>query len=297
MAHSFHPTTQDVLPLRDFVDYCRAHVRYEDEDSIAAASDLLAMLANDRMLLINALQAGLMRHIEQHGEALGVSSQSLILHADPQCKVRAVIWKPPVSRAGSDSHDARIYSYRFAHNHNFHLLTAGYFGAGYATEIYECDPARIQGYVGEQVELRHLERTTLPRGKVMFFRSLKDVHTQLPAEEFSISLNLLVNDPTGRVPDQYGFDIEQSRLTHLITVPMAAQISMLSFLSLMKARDALPTVIRMAESDAHWRARVAAYECIHNVAPERSLQHWRQAEADEHPMVRRMAREHLSALA
>ncbi|RZI57139.1 MAG: transposase [Rubrivivax sp.] len=297
MAHSFFPSTRDTLPLKEFVDYCHAHVRYEDEASIAEASDRLAMLANDRMLLINALQAGLMRHIEQHGEILGVSSQSLILHADRQCKVRAVIWKPPVNRAGSDSHDARIYSYRFAHNHNFHLLTAGYFGPGYETEIYECDPYSIQGYVGEPVDLKHLERTTLPRGKVMFFRSLKDVHTQLPAEEFSISLNLLVNDPTGRVPDQYGFDIEQSRLTHLITVPMAAQISMLSFLSLMKARNALPTVIRMAESDAHWRARVAAYECIHNIAPELSSTFWRQAEDDRHPMVQRMAREHLEALA
>src|SRR3546814_8782480 len=83
------------------------------------------------------------------------------------------------------------FFYGKAHDHNFSFLTVGYMGPGYWSEYYEYDYANVAGYVGEKVNLRYIEKSKLDEGKVMLYRIHRDVHLQLPADEMSVSLNIM----------------------------------------------------------------------------------------------------------
>ncbi len=290
MATSLYPAVQGTATVGELIAYSRQHVRYGDYDSILDASDILSALANDRELLVNAINSTLAEIDDYAGDNMGVSSQSIILHSDPMFKVRANVWRKPVARAGSMLHDSNLYSYHYAHNHNFELLTVGYLGSGYWTEIHECRPDKIQGYIGEKVELRYLEKTSLPRGKVIHFRACEDVHTQLPCNEFSISLNLLVVPPYEKLSDQYSFDVAESRISGVITSPDIGCMSLLSFVALLQAKEAYDSVERIAFSSAHWRLRNAALEVAGILAPGEKGALWKRAELDKDPAIRRAAR-------
>lgn len=294
MAFSLHPTVQGTSSLDDLVSYCRRHVRYGDHDSILSASEMLAALANDRDLLVRTLNKTLLRHDDFFNDNMGVSSQSIILHSDAVFKIRANVWKKPVARAGSMTHDSNLYSYGYAHNHNFELLTVGYLGSGYWTEIHQCKPGRIQGYIGEPVELEYLEKTSLPRGKVMLFRACEDVHTQLSCEELSISLNLLVIPPYEALADQYSFDVAGSRISGIITTPNAGCMSLLTFAALLGATDAYEAIEQIAFGKRHWRVRHAALEVASILAPSEREALWRRAEHDPDIAMRRSALKWLS---
>lgn len=290
MAFSLYPAVQGVVSVEDFVSYCRGNVRYGDYDSILGAADMLSALGNDRGLLVRAINETLLERDDYFNDNMGVSSQSIILHSDPVFKIRANVWKKPVPRAGSVVHDSNLYSYNYAHNHNFELLTVGYLGSGYWTEIHECRPEQIQGYIGEQVELTYLEKTSLPRGKVMLFRACEDVHTQLPCEELSISLNLLVVPPHGQLADQYSFDVAQSKISGVITSPNVGCMSLLTFAALLGATEAYDSIERIAFGSRHWRVRNAALEVATLLAPSERNVLWRRAEQDADPAIRRSAR-------
>ena len=59
------------------------------------------------------------------------------------------------------------------------------------------------------MNLRFVEKSRLEPGKVMLYRAHRDVHNQLPADETSISINILGASPTGPFRDQYRFDVER----------------------------------------------------------------------------------------
>jgi hypothetical protein len=289
MATSVWPSIRGTVSLDEFVSYCKKSVRYDDEKSIISASDMLAALANNRQLLIDAVNSALYRSIQGRGFDLAVSTHSLMLYADRNYRIRANIWKKPVVRAGMVEYDQLVYSYEFAHNHNFQLLTIGYLGPGYWTEIHECYPSEIVGYDGEKVRLRCLEKTSLPRGKVMLFRTLQDVHTQLPPDEFSVSLNLILTDPTGYVPSQYSFDIERSTIARLISVNMASRICSLSIAAVLGSPNNLDAALKLAKSDVPWRVRLAAFQCSASLARGQSKPIWIDASRDAHCKIREAA--------
>lgn len=289
MAFSLYPTVQGTVSVDELVSYCRRHVRHGDYDSILGASDMLAALANDRDLLVRAINETLLGRDDYFNDNMGVSSQSIILHSDPTFKIRANVWKKPVARAGSMVHDSNLYSYNYAHNHNFELLTVGYLGSGYWTEIHECKPDQIEGYIGERVKLEYLEKTSLPRGKVILFRACEDVHTQLPCEELSISLNLLVVPPYQQLADQYSFDVAGSRIAGVITSPYVGCMSLLTFATLLGASEAYTSIERIAFGRGHWRLRNAALEVASLLAPTERETLWRRAEQDGDPSIRRSA--------
>jgi hypothetical protein len=293
MAITLDPSIQDTSSIAELLDFCNARVSYTDEASILAASDLLAGLVHDRMLLINAINSKFFRILEAADGDLGLSTQSILMHADAKFKIRANIWKPPAVRGGSTDHDDKIYSYQYAHNHNFQLLTVGYLGSGYATQFYECDPANISGYIGEKVDLRFLEETSLPRGRVILMRSGIDVHTQLPPQEFSVSLNLLVAEPGGAVSEQYNFDLEKSVIAGIIAAPMSSIISVLTFAAMVGSSNNVEPALRIAESNSNWRVRLAAYECSSFLAEGESEGIWNKALRDTHARIRELASAHL----
>lgn len=197
----------------------------DDPASTAAAAGWLRRLANNRDflgdLLVERLASGKGDEI-----ANGYGPQAIVL-SRPQSNrpnaafLRAAIWPSPRDHVFQTS-GAASFVYGAPHDHNFDFLTAGYCGPGYASDYYEYDYAGVAGYPGEDAGLRFIERSILSPGKLMLYRRHVDVHSQLPPESLSVSLNVMRLDPAQGWFDQYGFDLEAGTVARWLN-PLAGE--------------------------------------------------------------------------
>ena len=184
-----------------------------DEDGLAAWGVRLKQLANNRSFLADLVIAELKR--KRSGETKGHSAQILLLHDSRDYLIRANIWPPANDSLVRDSGTDPFF-HGVAHDHNFSFLTVGYFGPGYWSDHYEYDHDSVIGYPGEKVDLRFVERSRLEPGKVMLYRRQKDVHLQLPADELSVSLNIVDTSHGWIFRDQYRFDLDSGTIAGLL---------------------------------------------------------------------------------
>ena len=189
----------------------------EDEDNFASWGAALKQLANNRDFLAELMLAELKRRCLGQVEGNQYSAQVIMLHsASGRFIIRANFWpalKDSVIRhSGTDP-----FFYNVPHDHNFSFLTVGYFGPGYWSDYYEYDYGRVVGYPGEPVKLRFVEKARLEPGKVMLYRAHRDVHLQLPADELSVSLNIVETSSSAVFRDQYRFDVVGSRIDGILT--------------------------------------------------------------------------------
>lgn len=210
MAFSITSDSRQVISLGEYIQYVDNKVDLRDYDSIVDSAPMLSALSNDRRLVVNFFNESLKTEILK--ERPIYTAQSFILGHGEGFYVRGNIWKPLTTVERMRAMEERLYSYNLSHDHNFIFLTIGHFGPGYKTMIYEYERDALSGFPGETVELRFLEETTLPVGKMMLYREGVDVHTQLPPPELSISLNLMIMPESGLIKDQYFFDVEKSTL-------------------------------------------------------------------------------------
>ena len=73
------------------------------------------------------------------------------------------------------------------------------------------------GFPGEKVNLRFVEKARLDLGKVMLYRAHRDVHLQLPADDMSVSLNILETSHNSVFRDQYRFDVAAGTIDSVMT--------------------------------------------------------------------------------
>lgn len=185
------------------------------------------------------------------------------------------------------------YTYDIPHNHNFDLLTVGYYGSGYETEIYELNDEKVVGYPGEDVELAFLERTKLPKGKAMFYRSFKDVHVQLPPTELSVSLNLLFRDEKINGRDQYSFNVEKKKIIGSLSGGKSDQQVMFEFARLLGDANTGEVALQVAQAHGDPQIRLAAYTCAASLLDKETV--WKSALHDTFNSVRVVAKENLAA--
>jgi hypothetical protein len=289
-----HETTK-TLALEEFVEICNREMEVEDEASVISMAPYLKMLANNPAFLIEYVlnELRVSNGPEWSG---GYTAQSMVLATLKRGHVRANLWMASGMYGGDTRWEDKLYTYGYAHNHNFQLLTVGMWGSGYGTEIHELCTPDIIGYVGEPVELRFLEQTNLPKGKVMYYRRTIDVHNQIPPEDFSISLNLMPSDRKIGTTEQYEFDIEKSRVASVIGGQVSSKVSMLVIAKHLADRSLGEQALVIAESNPNHRTRLAAYECAAAAfAPDRRVI-WEQATRDEHSFVRDFAEKEMSYL-
>ena len=77
--------------------------------------------------------------------------------------------------------------------------------------------ARWPAIPASRSNLRFVEKARLDRGKVMLYRAHRDIHLQLPADDMSVSLNILETSSSAAFRDQYRFDLETSRIAAVMT--------------------------------------------------------------------------------
>ncbi len=207
---------QDAIELAEVVEALESGFDNRDEDNFASWGSLLRRLANNRTFLPNLMIAELKDRCADQVRDNQYSAQVIMLHGGRNFYMRANLWPAMndsiVRHSGTDP-----FFYGVPHDHNFSFLTVGYFGPGYWSEYYEYDYDKVIGYLGEPVDLRFVEKTRLEQGKVMLYRAHRDIHLQLPADEMSVSLNIVEGAGTTPYRDQYRFDVENRNIAGIMT--------------------------------------------------------------------------------
>jgi hypothetical protein len=279
--------TDDQIELGDLVDSLEGGAfDPEDEESLAAFAPALRKLSNNRAFLGDLIVAELKQRCAGQLGRNQYSAQVILLHAGRKDYIlRANFWPAEadsvVVNSGLDP-----FFYGRPHDHNFSFLTVGYLGPGYWSDYYEYDYERTVGFVGEQVDLRFLERSRLSEGKVLLYRRHRDVHSQLPADSLSVSLNILAVSPAADFRDQYGFDLDTGRISSLVNrSTLEPLIALAGQIGGENGRDLVDQVARHHPSErirfAGWRAkakaaggpdeRIAVYEAAAASAPTGSF--------------------------
>ena len=210
MPRLINPPTGPALDLAEVAARLdESGVDLTQEESIAQCADLLAGLGRDRDFLADRVIAALAASYADQLEINRYSAQVFLLHRSPRgFYLRANLW-PAAGDAVYTASGPAAFSYGVPHDHNFSFLTTGYFGPGYVSDYYEVDPEAIDGSLGEPLNVQFVERSTLNEGKMMLYRAHRDIHSQLPPESLSVSLNIM--DEGEHVPwrDQYIVDLGQ----------------------------------------------------------------------------------------
>ena len=227
-----------------------------DEDSFAAAAPLLKRLANNRDFLAELAVAELKDRCTRQSLENRYSSQVIMLHrASEKFFIRANFW-PSERDSVLKASGASPFFYHVPHDHNFSFLTVGYLGPGYWSEYYEYDFDQVVGLPGEKVDLRFIEKSRLEPGKVMLYRAHRDVHDQLPADEMSVSINIM--EASNRLPflNQYRFDVKKCEIAGILT--RTASEALLALAANHEGGNARDLVESFAESHPCDRIRFAA---------------------------------------
>jgi hypothetical protein len=293
MALSIPCNNASVVKIDEYLDHVRSKVDLRDEGSVAASAPMLRALANDRDLVVRKLNS----HIENYlSNGVMPSTQSLLLGGEKDFYVRANIW-PAISDMASGRAYQDQFAYNLAHDHNFSFMTVNYIGPGYETEIYEYDYDKVEGRVGEVVELRFLEKVRFGPGVVMLYRASRDVHVQHPPTELTITLNLMVAHPEVRIRDQFFFDLSAGTIAfyppELASSTRVALVDLAGHLGDGNTQELLKD---LAIKHPCRRTRLTAFEALSRQRPEEVGAIWEEATKDASPLVANAARRRISAL-
>jgi len=291
MALTFLPDSRQTLSVEEYVEHIKG-VDLSNWDSLAESAPMLRALANDRTLVVQRLN----QEIEKSFRTSYLpSAQTIFLGGGTNFYVRAAIWPSSAAVSGGHLYQDK-FAYHIAHDHNFSFLTVNYLGPGYETEIYEYDHKSIEGYPGEPVALKFLEKVKFTQG-VMLYRASRDVHIQYPPEELSVTLNLMVTTPEIAARDQYYFDTARK-----VILDCAPDTNASKNVSLMKLAGHLgdgmtrELLAKLAKTHPNPRARLHAYDALTLQEPERASEVWESACNDHAPLVVNAARQNLRRL-
>lgn len=250
-----------------------------DPESLAANARMLRRLGNNPDFLGDLMVAELAnRHrAEPYDDAYGPQSIVLARPHGANCFLRANIWPGPADHMmRASGGDAFVYG--MPHDHNFSFLTLGYFGPGYWSDYYEFDYDGVAGWRGEPVALKPMGRHRLDRGKLQLYRAHVDVHTQIPAEALSVSINIMHAHGSQAWLDQYKFDPARGEIGAILS--NGASEAFLRIAVGLAVPEALDLAERFAGSHPSDRMRLHALDALASVAPDEAARDalWARAE-------------------
>lgn len=293
MALTIPCQTAEIITLENYIAEISGKVNVKDLESLAASAPLLRALANDRNLVLRVLN----QQVENTFKS-GVlpSAQSLFLGSGKDFYVRANIWPSTADVAAGRVYQDQ-FAYNIAHDHNFSFMTVSYLGPGYETDIYEYDYEKVEGYTGEPVDIRFLEKVKFAPGMVMLYRANKDAHIQYPPQELTITLNLMVSDPSLRCRDQFLFDLERKTISGYPTEQDSSKrVSIIAMAGYLGNPDTRELLNELAVKHPCRRTRLSAFGAMSRQQPAQAAAIWEQASRDPAALVSRTARERLATL-
>lgn len=293
MALTIACTSARIASVDEVIEQAERLPDPDDLHGIASLAPLLGALVNDRELIVRLLNRRLSGRID--GGSTGLA-RSIPLGVGRRVRLRANVWPSSADITGGRVRQDDA-SYDLAHDHNFHFLTAAYFGTGYITEIYEYDHEAIEGYIGEAVPLRFLERTQFSHGRAMLYRGSRDLHVQFPPEDISITLSLMFDTPELAARDQYYFDLQRQTISGFgRDTDTARRVDAVAMAGHAGNGDTCQLLGDLARRHPCRRTRLTAYEALARLLPDDELRIWERACGDGSPLVANEARARLSAL-
>lgn len=261
-----------------------------DGESTWEAAGWLRKLTCNRAFLADYLLHRLTGRSESEVES-GFGPQAIVLSpVRGNMFLRANIWPAEHDLCFKNS-GARSFVYGVPHDHNFAFLTSGYLGPGYRSDYYTYDYEAVTGYAGEDAGLRFVERSALSEGKLMLYRAHLDVHSQLPPESLSVSLNVMHVDPSQSWFDQYGFDLESGEVSRVLS-PNTCEVFLRTAVA-SGSEEALDFAEWVGATHPSERLRLASFEARAGVAGDEGARDdlWRAGERCGSRMVAAVARE------
>lgn len=291
MALTLNCANTNQISIEDYLAHVESSVDLRDPASVIASAPLLKALANDRHLVVERLNDYIVQTFNTPGFA---SAQAILLGRRKDFYVRANLW-PSVADVGAGRMYQDQFSYNIAHDHNFSFLTMGYLGPGYETDIYEYDYDAVEGYVGEHVEMRFLEKVRFSVGMAMYYRASRDLHIQYPPSEMTITLNLLIAPAEVRLREQYEFDLHTSTISRLpAELEASRRVSFVALSAQLGNDNTVDLLLDLAQKHPCRRTRFTAWQSLCSLKPEEAERFWTMASSDPTPLVSRQARRKLA---
>ncbi len=238
----------------------------DDEAGLAAFGPALSRLGSNRRFLGDLVVEELKQSCAGQVERNHYTAQVILLHVAPGFAIRANFWPAETDSVVVNSGTGPFF-YGVPHDHNFSFLTVGYLGPGYWSDYFEYDYDKVAGFTGERAPLRFVERSRLAEGKVMLYRKFRDVHSQLPPDSLSVSLNILAQSPAADFFDQYRFDLERREVAGIVNNnSLEALVKLAAHLGGGNGRDLVDDFA--ARHPSH-RIRFAAVEAQASLEPDR----------------------------
>jgi len=172
----------------------------------------------------------------------------------------------------------------------------GYSGPGYETDIYEYDYDAVEGYAGEAVDIRFLEKVRFSAGMAMYYRASQDLHIQYPPAEMTITLNLMLAPPELRLREQYEFDLSTKTIARLPTeLEASRRVSFVELSARLGDGNTAQLLEDLARQHPCRRTRLTAWQALAALLPKEATRCWEQACRDAAPLVVNHARRQLAA--
>lgn len=250
-----------VIELAELVESLRARFDPRDEEGLQQWGPSLRRLANNRRFLGDLVIEELKQHCAGQTARNQYSAQVILLHGQREFVIRANFWPAKGDSVYTNSGPEPFF-YEMPHDHNFSFLTVGYLGPGYWSDYYEYEYGQVVGCPGEEVDLRFVERSCLSPGRVLLYRKHRDVHSQLPPDSLSVSLNILATSAANEFQEQYRFDLASSRVAGFVN-PSALEtlVRLAGTFGGGNGRDLVEDFAERHPSDrirfAAWRAKAA----------------------------------------
>lgn len=223
-----HYDSDETIGVKEFQAAVEAKVDPDDPATMMNVGRELVMLSNNKDLLAAGFSRQL-RSWESHSFSM-YSPQSAILANFGRFIIRVNFWPVLPEDPRRRKILGQLLSYFGFHDHNFSFLTTHFFGPGYETEMYTYDYESVEGFIGEPVELSYTGRHRLSKGEIFLYEQGVDIHSQIPPEEMSGSINLMLKDPEGAsIDEQYAFDVKKSQISKYIDSIGHKQNSLLGF--------------------------------------------------------------------
>lgn len=288
MALSFDLKTTEEISFEEFIEISTKTIKKEDVSSLVDCVEPLQKLSNNRTFLSEYVNNELNNYIEFQNNN-GYSAQTLMIHNSPLFYVRANAWDKLANNNKEIREQEDLFFFLRAHDHNFSFLTVGYLNDGYSTEIWEYENEKVIGYSGEKVDLKFLEKTTLPQGKAMIYRESTDIHAQYPPNEYSISLNIILNSFNTLKKEQFYFDLKNQRIAGLVPSGGTGKHLVLELAKQFGTPNTFDLIENIALNHDIPYLRAKAFETLY-VLSGNDKKYWRKALEDKHNIVSGHAR-------
>jgi len=202
------PKDIKLIELQEFIDVIEEN-KYDlnTKDELFILAKLLNQLNNNKQFLINHI-ANELANLSAFQKSNVYDNKTFVLHQTKNYLLRAVVWTPGNKSIENPKFD--IY-----HDHNFDLLTAGYFGPGYKTRALTYNEKDIVGLLDEEVVVEDKGIFTLSEGQIMFYQAKKDIHSQIPPESMSVSINVIPGRNVINRP-QFEFDKDSFKISRYL---------------------------------------------------------------------------------